>query len=195
MQTILTFLTENAEIIDFVQFLAYLILSAILFGKTKNSNILKEVNEVMKYRLQNYKDTEKSSEVEEFSKLVPVYRLNKATGQLEKTEETVDVHELVNSCKDTVLNSVLDRFLPDNEEEVVQSTLNTMLDVLDIARESKNLANEYRQKFSLDEKLSDSQVFAKVQEEAEKLKVALSAKNELKEVIKNEKKETLEESE
>lgn len=174
MSEILEFFNENGSmLIVCIQF----ILALILFFKTGDKKILKEVYERMKYRTEsNYSTQENAGQ--EFSQFKHVYRLNKSTNELEMTDEVIDVQEIANSCRDVCMQAILERFFP--EEETTQSqteqAVDFMLDDLDQMRETVNLANLYKEKFNLDPKLSVSQVFDAVKEKADLLKAKLNNK-------------------
>lgn len=146
---------------------------------------------MIKYRTPNYKDIE-SVKGQTFETLKPVYRLNPATNELEKTDEVIDIQEIINSCRETCLQTVLERFFPtETTENVVQETYSNMLDDLDYFREMSNVAEEYKIKLGLPADLSIQQVFEKVQTKSNDLKSQLE---KLKEQKKDEKKEDVEES-
>lgn len=116
----------------------------------------------MKYKTEtNFVD----SSVQTFSNLKPVYRLNKSTGKLEKTDDFIDIDEVVRSSLSTTLDYILDKFLPNSmgvsEEVFERDVLNDKLDVMQNAFE---FSEELKTKYNLDPSLSMSEVFAKVKE-------------------------------
>lgn len=94
-----------------------------------------------------------------FAKTKAVYRLNSVTNRLEKTDQVIDIQELVNSCKDMALDSLLDRFLPQSEmsDEVMQ--FDDLYDDLDLLQESHSRACYWRDYFALPDETPDSEVF------------------------------------
>lgn len=116
----------------------------------------------MKYKTET---TFQDTSVQTFSNLKPVYRLNKSTGQLEKTEDFIDIDEIVRSSLTTTLDYILDKFLPNSmgvsDEVFERDVLNDKLDVMQNAFE---FAEELKEKYKLDKNLSMTEVFAKVKE-------------------------------
>lgn len=110
-----------------------------------------------------------------FSNLKPVYRLNKATGELEETDEVVDITELVNSYKDIALDNILERFIPAVNQKISDDIVeyNEMSDDVDIMREMSERAESYREKYHLSEDLTVSQVFDEVQKRSAELKTRI----------------------
>lgn len=162
MQEFLTFLTDYDKLFSLISFIIMIIFSFLLYKKTGNVKYLMEVLDKMKYKTENnFKDTS----MQTFSNLKPVYRLNKSTGQLEKTEDVIDIDEVVRSSLTTTLDYILDKFLPNSmgisEEVFERDVLNDKLDVMQNAFE---FAEELKEKYKLDPNLSLREVFAKVKE-------------------------------
>ena len=203
------FLTDNEKIISLIQFIFFLVFSVLLYRKTGNINFLKEWLTNMLYRKENYNVEnvvdKKSGEILErktvsagtcFDNLKPVYRLNETTGELVKTDEFVDIQEIVNSCRANVLQNVLDRFYPvmsTQENGLVAEQVNTQADI-DFLQEACETAEEYRKKYGLADDLSFSEIFDVIKSNAENLKKRIEIENK-KEITQNEKKETVEKSE
>lgn len=127
MDYIMNFLKEYEGIVSFIQGLAFVIISIMLYRKTGNIKYLQGVIEEMNYQKGSYFLTEnidkKTGEVikdtnpslkyaQSFNSKVPIYRLNKVTNELEKTDEFIDVQETINSFKEQALESMLERFMP-----------------------------------------------------------------------------------
>lgn len=167
-----------------------LFLTVFYAVKTRGlKNIIKEVVEYMKkYKFKTESSVEETKG-QDFSSTKPVYRLNKATNELEKTDEKVDLQEIINSGIELALDHALDRLLPKIQEAQDVAQLDLMREDLDFAMETCNRAEEYREKFNLDSKLSVQDIFAHVAKQAEildaKIKQAQSTK---KEGVENEKK-------
>lgn len=157
-------------------------------------NIIKEVLSMM-YKFKTNQSVEQSTG-QDFPVEKDVYRLNKATNELEKTGEKVNLQEIINSCIETALDRALDRLMPKVEQEKDIVDLELMREDLDVAMEVSNRAEEYRSKFNLPDNYSINDIFNHVSLEAEKLDTKLKTVQEMKktEVIKNEEKEIIEES-
>lgn len=121
-----------------------------------------------------------------FSNLKPVYRLNKATGELEKTDEVIDITELVNSYKDIAIDNILNRFLAlvqdDTQSEVVE--YNEMMDDVDVMREMSERADVYRKKYKLPESMPTSEVFDFLANQAQKVKSSIEKKQQIQKELK-----------
>lgn len=139
----------------------------------------------MNYKFKTQQSVE-PSKGQTFETTKPVYRLNKATGELEKTEDVVDLQEVVNSCIDTALDRVLDRLMPKVQEAQDVAQLDTMREDLDFAMEVCNRAEEYREKFNLDDSLSVSDIYDHVAKEAELLDVKIKQAQATKKEVKDE---------
>lgn len=177
-----SFLGVDFTLLDIIFLCFAFLYGIVMFFRTGDRKIFKEVlEEMVSYKTAQ---TALTAELkgEEFQQFKPVYRLNKVTGELEKTDEVIDIVEFVNSFKDVALQSVLERFMPD-----VQNSIDNVFEYkkvvsdLDIMQESANLAEEYRLKYGLSDDLSISDVFSYVQ----KLSVDLKDKIK-KEVVINE---------
>lgn len=146
--------------------------------------------------------TEHSSKVLEklsaqtFDNIVPVYRLNKVTGELVKTDEVIDINEVVQSCKDQTLDYILDKYLPEqlNTVPISEQVISSLDDDLDTLRDLGNIADEYRERFNLSDSMSISDIYNYVNNERKKAFDVLNAQKEKKEDIKDEKKAPIEES-
>lgn len=131
-----------------------------------------------------------------YDNIVPVYRLNKVTGELVKTDEVIDINEVVQSCKDQTLDYILDKFLPDqlNQMPISEQVISSLDDDLDTLRDLGNIADEYRERFNLSDSMSISDIYNYVNNERKKAVDALNAQKQKKEDILNEEKKTVEES-
>lgn len=160
-------------IVEVLAFLVSVITSFFLYFRTKDVKYLKEIPEMIKYR--TMKDVVDSvPKGQTFEQFKPVYRLNKATGELELTDEVIDIRELVNSCKDVCLQACLERFIPTEEQDDDTELYSDMLDDLDIMAQVAERAEEYREAFGLDGS-SIEEVFSYVGQHAEELKKKLDA--------------------
>lgn len=125
----------------------------------------------------------------------PVYRLNKATGRLEETEEVIILQDVIDSCLETCLDRTLDRLMPKIQASEDLAQLDTMRDDLDFAMETCELAEQYREKYKLPDSYSVNDIFDHVAKEAEILKAKIETVQATKKEVKNETKETVQKSE
>ena len=145
---------------------------------------------MIKYKTaQTAQDVEPDKYVQNFdgSNLKPVYRLNKSTGELELTDEVIDIQQLIDSCKDIALQACLERLMPQTETESDDLAIyDSMRDDLDEMTAAIELANDYREQFGLGD-CSIEEVFRVVGQHADELKKKLNEKE-----IKNEKSQEIE---
>ena len=132
----------------------------------------------MLYRTEN-SVTRENKLSQSFSSFKPTFKLNEVSNELEITGK-VDVQELINSCREMCLQSVLERFLPtsDTLNVSLQSEVNVLNDDLDYFMKVTSLANDYKEKLGLDPSLSVNDVFAKVKDLSVKLKNSMEVKND-----------------
>lgn len=178
---------ENPE--DFIKIIFLcmsVVFNLVLFFKTRNVKYLKEISDLIKYKTaQTAQEVEPGKYVQNFdgSNLKPVYRLNKSTGELEITDEVIDIQQLIDSCKDIALQACLDRLMPQAETESEDLAIyDSMRDDLDEMTAAIELANDYRVQFGLGD-CSVEEVFRVVGQHADELKKKLNEK----EIVKNEK--------
>lgn len=135
-----------------------------------------------KFRTEQSVDTNKEFKGQTFEKTQPVYRLNQATGELEKTDEVVDLQAVIDSCLETCLDRALERLMPKVETSEDVATLDLMRDDLDMAMEVCNIAEEYKEKYNLDASMSMEHVFDFVSKQAEALKTKIDAASKKEEI-------------
>lgn len=212
MSDFMNFLREYESVIDFLQALIFIIISLMLYRKTGNIKYLQGAIDNMNYQKGSYFLTEnvdeKTGEVvktenpslkfsQSFNSLVPIYRLNKVTNELEKTDEFVDIQEQINSLKEQALESMLDRFMPKLVDETADYT-NVKGD-LDMLTESFAVAEEYREKFNLGDNVTIQDIFQYVDNYSKELKKKLETKTqvveEIKQGVQGNEKENVKESE
>lgn len=175
-----------------VQYLIALILVAVAKLCPKLFKFLLEVlKKIMKFKTQNTKSTNAGLKCETTK---PIYRLNKATNELEDTGEVVDIQEMVNSYLDTTMSKVLDRLLPSLDTSEDNVAFVSMTDDLDELQIISSKAEDYRKKFGLDDSLSITDIFKVVSQKATELKTKIDNSELLKkeitsEVAKDEEKE------
>lgn len=107
--------------------------------------------------------------------LKAVYRLNRASGELEKTEEIIDVQELIQSCVSQALDAALERFFPTQAAAQQRADLDVLTDDLDEMTNVLNLVEEYKERYNMDVGSSVEEVFARVSQESETLKKQIEA--------------------
>lgn len=159
MDEILTFLGEH--VLDIVRVGILLLVSILIFLRTGDKKIFKEVLEMeKKYRTENYQD-KSPVKGQTFNRYQRVFKLNQVTNELEVTDEVIDIQEMVNSCKSMCMTEILDKFLPNIdtlENDTVQEVVNMEGD-LDFMQEAFLTAQDYKKKYNLSEDMSVEQVF------------------------------------
>lgn len=158
---LIEFLKSNYEIIALVFSLVF---GLIIMFKTGNKKFLEEVFSMIERKVLNNDKKPVVSKGQSFSSLVPVYRLNKATNELELTDEVVDIDEVANSCKDVALNAVLERFMPYQGVDELVEERDLLCDKLDLLREASEMAEDLKHKYKLDDSLSYVEVFKALNE-------------------------------
>lgn len=173
--------------VDYFFLLVSVLSALVLFFRT--GTIKKIFKEVVNMKFQRRKPSyleDNAVEGQTFSNLKPVYRLNKATGELEKTDEVIDITELVNSYKDIAIDNILNRFLSlvqdDTQNEIVE--YNEMVDDVDVMREMSERAEVYRKKYKLPESMPTSEVFDFLASQAQKVKSSIEKKQQLQKELK-----------
>lgn len=174
------FIYANLEyFVSGIAFIITFIFSVINLCKTKNIKKFKEeLNEMRTiYRSEHYvvgEDTTNKGQT--FSEFKPVYKLNKATGELEKTEDKINIQSLINSAVDSALTNMLERFLPeiDDTSDVVQ--YNALTDDLDYMLDISARAEKWKEELGLDKNLSLSETFTAMSVKAEDLRKSLIEK-------------------
>ncbi len=152
--------------------LIYAVLSffIIFFSVKKDKrylvNILGDIKDML-YKTERTVSKPQSFEGDNYQ---PVYRLNEVSGELEKTDEVIDIQELIDSCKKDALNFVLDRFLNDSYVDEIFETRNEYQDDLDMLTEIFQRADYYRDKFNMPADSQFSEIFQRVNDELTKLK-------------------------
>ncbi len=175
----LEFFLDNYEFLfEVLGFALFAVSAIVLFCKTGDKKYLKEIENKMDkliYRTPNYSRTEEIKG-QDFSDYKPVYRLNQATGELEKTDELICISEFVNANKDVALSATLERLIPqETESQLLSSEHRQLISDIDFLQETRLMTDEYRDKYDLPEDYSDSQVFEFLTEQAALLKVKVDA--------------------
>lgn len=172
--TIFEFVANNGDLVEFFLKLLITIISifcaVLVYRKTKNLdltfNTFKECMKMAKNG--NYTQDFTGSNIKE------EYKYNRTTGEIEPTGGKIDVQELINSCMETTLEAVLNRFMPvQTEEQIAVAQHARMTDKLDEMAKLIDTANEYKKAYNLDPAMSVQEVYKVIETEAKKLKVAI----------------------
>ena len=186
-------------LLEYGPMLLTIVASVVLWVRTKNVKYLKEVVSVIDKQIDSDGVVIESSSSAprvgkyaqsfEGAELVPIYRLNKATGELEATGEYKNIQEYVQSFKDIALQAALDRFVPRDDKDIdeLRSQVDDYSEFLDEYAYVLDRANQFADDEGLEE-ASVSEIFEAMRSKAEILKSRLSElqgkKNE-KEVSSN----------
>lgn len=159
------------EILSIVQTLILIITAIYLTKVTKNPKFLQGVFDVLmtKYKTEQ---TIKKTVGQKFAHTVPVYELDSNTGELVKTDKVINIDELVNSSKDSALNNIYDRFLPDESAtDLVNFDTHSDRDIqLNELRKSFETVENYRAKYKLPTDMEPLDVLSYVEKSAKKAK-------------------------
>lgn len=169
--------SEFDGILEAVLFCVLLLFNLVQFFRTKNLKYLKEILD-MKYR--KVADiTAETVQAADFSsaRFKPVYRLNKSTGELEETDEVVDISELIDSSRDAALKACLERFFPEEEDadSVLEEEYSSAMDSLDEFNALQEVICQYRDELDM-QFASDAEVMAAVKKRADEIQSRLSKK-------------------
>lgn len=137
-----------------------------------------------------YKKTEDVKEVkQEFSETVPDYVLNVQTNELEELEVPKNVQTFIQSYIDCALERALERYMPSEKDDLDQvdprEEYERSVNDLGVLAEAMEQAEMYRERYGLSNFASLSDIYAKVDEEAQSLKKQIAEVNN-KEVKKDE---------
>lgn len=181
-------------------YIVSVILSAITAVVTfvRTGTIKKGVNNML-FRSPTYQehltDEEKAKQSQTFDNLKTEYILNKNTNELEEKPEKTDLQSLINSSLDTALDRVLQRLMPESMdiEGQIESEYDSFSDDLIDYATIIERAEQYRDEFDLPAEMSVSDIYKRVQLEADGLKTRLDnlrkPKESAKEIKEDEKKE------
>lgn len=140
---------------------------------------------LLKYRTVD--DAQASCSKQSFTEFEKDYLLNPVSNELEEKPIPKNVQEYINSFIECALERALERFLPKDVEDVDDvAEYSQHVEDLAVLGEAMELSEMYREKLGLSDKLSMAQIFAKVDEEAQALKVKLAQASKKEEVKNNE---------
>lgn len=191
MEFIQEFFSEYPElatlIYDGIKGIIFLI-GVIVYKRTGNKKIMEVAETMPKFKTeQTALGCGKGLTCDKF---VKTYRLNKVTGELEEDGQ-LDMHEVVQSCKDQTLNAVMERFFPEQANDNLIVEHMGLVDDLDIAFNLQEKLEAYREHYSLPSNYSNAQIIDFMKQKSTELANIIKEK----EVLKDEKKkEIIEES-
>lgn len=172
--TFFQFVANNGDLVEFLLKIFITLISifcaVLVYRKTKSLDLtFNTFKECMTM-------TKNGNYTQDFtgSNIKPEYKYNKQTGEIEPTGGTIDIQELINSCMETTLEAVLNRFMPvQTEEQIAIAEHTRMTDKLDEMAKLIETANEYKKAYNLDPAMSVQDVYKVIDAEAKKLKVAI----------------------
>lgn len=146
----------------------------MVYTRMTGKSIDKELS-MIKYTADGYttvKDKEPKGTT--FSNLIPQYRLNKATGMLEEAEP-LDITALCNSSRNVELKELLARLESGTAEltQTVKTQYEDYSDDLDEMANALDIAEDYRERFGMNENVPVSDIFKRIEQERDKLKQSL----------------------
>lgn len=127
-----------------------------------------------------YDSARNSKIAQTFSETIDDYVLNPETDRLEKLEIPINLQEKIQSYAEFALDRALDRFLPTEDhtaDDVVESYQQHQMD-LSVLGEAMDLAESYREEFSLPDNYSVAQIYAEVEKKAADLRKEIGAVRE-----------------
>lgn len=138
----------------------------------------------MKFRTANYQEKEGRPEGTTFSRYRDDYFYDESTGELVKKELPIDVQAQINSYKDVAISKVLERLLPQETAHDDVDEYYATKSELDILTDAYELADEYIDRYGLDENSSFDEVIAYVNSLAAKQREALVSATKLEDTAK-----------
>lgn len=167
-------------IIDFIPYIISFGLTVLLaiincLTRGRYKSILKEVQKLITYRNADYRmNSEDEPQGTKFSNLIPQFRLNKASGILEEAEP-LDITALANSARNVELKELLSKLEAGTAEltQQLKTKYEDYTDDLDELANALDVAEEYRERFGMSEDISVSDIFARIEQERDKLKQSL----------------------
>lgn len=120
------------------------------------------------------------------------YVLNPDTNEIEKLPTQENIQDKINSYIECALERALERFAPQHvieKEEAVEGYSRCRDDLASLAS-AMEVAEEYRDKYGLSEKLSMADIYGFVDKKAQELKLHLDSFSRKKEEIGDESKKT-----
>lgn len=193
----LDFFVENLELFKSLFEVLLLVVLFFVRGKSfsrKDKNKLLEVLQEVKYRLPDYQEKSKVSG-QTFDRMKDEYVYDPDTNTLVKSEDKIDMQALIESSYETCLDSVLQRFIPQDPNLPIDKLAvmrQSKLDLMDLA-DLMEEAEKYRDEFGLGLDASFEDICAVARDRASKLALEIDklskVQQEVKEVPVDEKKE------
>lgn len=123
-----------------------------------------------------------------FSEYKKDYVLNSATNELEVLPNPVNIQAKIDSYLECALDRVLERLTPNvvEERDTIQEDFQNSVDDLASLGEAMEVAEEWRDRLDLPASYNMAQIYAAVDERAQKLKKSLSDFGKKSEVKENE---------
>lgn len=148
----------------------------------KSINKFLEVFELKYDTIDSKRNEEKFAQ--SFSELVDDYILDPQTGMLEKLPQKKNIQAKIQSYLDCALDRMLEKFLPNvvEERDEVAGNFTRAKEDLAVVGEAMEVAEDYRVQLGMDEKASLSDIYTKLGQLSEELKLKLSDLNKPKEV-------------
>lgn len=187
MQDFISLLVDNLDIVLSVVFgfLCFLV-AWIRTGSLKKAIIqLKDYEDMIKYKTAEKAQAEKRVG-QSFSNTVTDYILDPVTNELAESPIPKDVQAYIDSHIDVALDRALEKFLPKNvidDNDTVADYTTTSQD-LAVMGEAFEVAEDYRERYDLDPKMSVSDIYKYVGEQADKMKADLLKYGEKKQEVK-----------
>ncbi|UPW40811.1 hypothetical protein [Sigmofec virus UA08Rod_6727] len=133
------------------------------FGRRFSIKNLEDIS--MKYRTSNYTDGKNYKPVtQSFSPLVPQYRFNEQSGELEQLPDMLDVQKLIDSHLETSLSAMFDKFMPKPNVDNDSLYIDELHDELDELGEFMSQADDFREKYGLPDDATPDKIYAHVSE-------------------------------
>lgn len=109
--------------------------------------------------------------VQSFSELKKDYMLNPVTNELEEKPLPVNIQDKIQSYIDCALERALERFMPKNvvESDDVADYTDKLADLASMA-DAFDVAEEYRERYGLSDKMSIAEIYDFVDKEAKSLR-------------------------
>lgn len=167
-------------IIEYAPIIIVILIGIVNFVRTGNirksiecMHIVAQIGEEMKYRTENYKETE-GRQQQKFSEYKPEYILNSNTNELEKVEgKGVNIQEAINSALPTALEQVLQKYMPiihPTTGELAQPQPRiTRSTKLDLYTKYYSYIESLRDEFNLPDDMSAEDILIYVNEQGDKL--------------------------
>lgn len=105
------------------------------------------------------------------AEIIPVWRLNAVTNELEMTGEFIDVSELIESGRNASLEALCEKYLPDREEDQAP-IVDTMADDLDRLRGAQQSIEQLVSKYQFLQGVAYNDIPAKMQSVLTEFKTA-----------------------